>query len=456
MKMTTRFLALVVSVSALLGCGDSDVASSDTEFKQEFLVWNPGTTLMNEHTNWHNKTCDTTGGRRCALPGENFLEFHRAFLNKLRTEFVRQGKQADITPWYSLPPAMKLSSNGWAPQHNTFLEAIETQFNPNTSQRFQTLDEYGTYIEEKLHGALHGIAVRAFGEAEVGPVDMSPKSTYFFKIHGWVDYHFSRFQKGDFNKDGMSDIVQRNMSTGAQRLSYMYGASQTNVATIPTLAPGSCNYYLGGTADMNYDGNLDLVWHGPSCNQIRIWMMKGATRLSDVTMTAGQSSAHRLIGVADFDADTRPDIAWRNNSTNDIRFWKMNGTELVTQHDLDVPANYTPLAVADVNVDGTPDIVLGRDSSGTRSFSYLRMNTKFVTGGSVVSMGSGINKPSTVVLTGTGRFSINDYQQDASVADLMFAHGTSIYTFGVKDPSGAYVNHSGAYLEPPLVNQGPL
>jgi len=187
--------ALGAGLAALFllgGCGDDlSISTSDAQTKtQSFLVWDPGTALVDEHTQWHLGGCGAAGARTCPASGEEFLTFHRNFMDRLRDEFERQGLSADISPWIQLPPEMKNPANGWTAALQNAEDHIWSMIDPATGARFPTLEAYGTYIEQNFHNYLHGLAAAAYGESAIAPINMSPTSTYFFKIHGLVELHF--------------------------------------------------------------------------------------------------------------------------------------------------------------------------------------------------------------------------------------------------------------------------
>ena len=210
-----RFTIVLVLV-ALLGCGaelgptegapEEPVATSE-----QFAVWLPANDPLNvEHNKWHTATCGTAGARSCTNRGEDFLAFHRNYLRRLRKKFDELGRTEDIEPWYKLPDPMHSPTNGWTQEHSNAELAVLNNQNPNTGLPFASVDEFGSYLERNLHNDLHGIAQAAYGEGPIGPVGMSPTSTYFFKIHGFVEYLYQRFQRADWTKDGKADVLRRD------------------------------------------------------------------------------------------------------------------------------------------------------------------------------------------------------------------------------------------------------
>jgi hypothetical protein len=371
-------------LAASCGSADSERDSGSGEqsaqiaTSQEFVTWNPdlgGGQLIQQHIDWHTQPCSTNGqpqsgqvgvGRRCTKQGEDFLLWHRTYVHRLRAEFQRQGRTEDITAWYSLPSAMKSTANGWT----TALQTAENNIFALTNaagSRFASLDEFGTYLEGQYHNWLHGIAATAYGESVVSGF-MSPQSTYFFKIHGLIDWHLSRFLRGDFNWDGKSDLFVRNRNTGVNQFWLMNNTTVSSTVNTDSVGIDSCNWYVGATPDITMDGTTDLIWHGPGCNAVHAWTMNGLSWAGS-TALPNVGSDWTLIGHGDFNADQRPDLVWRHNASSDVSVWIMNGTTYVTSWGYDIPAGWTPIGVADLTDNGPPDFIYRRVPQGTAEYA---------------------------------------------------------------------------------------
>jgi len=431
-RQTGTMAALAIS---LHGCGTTPgdfEPSPGTELgqTQQFLVWDPGTALVNEHVNWHTPPCGESTHRSCSNQGEDFLVFHRNYLERLRDEYERQGLTTDITPWYSLPSEMKSSSNGWTSALQNAENAIVSMIDPDTGSRFASLDRFGRYVESNYHNALHGLALNAYGESVVGGL-MSPKSTYFFKIHGLIEWHFQRFQKGDFNKDGKSDLIVRNRSTGANQVWFMNNSSVSSKNDSSSLsATDGCNWYLGAVADLDYDGNLDMVWHGPGCSRVIARLMNGLTRRTTVELS-GVSSAWRLVGAGDLNRDTRPDLVWRNGSTLDLSVWRMNGTSIMGSTSLDIPSGWVTVALADVTDNGIPDLILRKgDISTGVTYAVQYMVTNMALGG--LFNFAGLSASPFLTPQAVGRYHAGDEAADLVMLYSPPAAGNLGYSFGTQ------------------------
>lgn len=96
----------------------------------------------------------------------------------------------DVAPWTSVPSALKTAALGWS---DMFFGMEETRIETNTPP-FATADDPGTFIELGIHGWIHGPTATHFNEPVVGTFH-SPQSTYFYKIHGLVDYWWTQWRQ---------------------------------------------------------------------------------------------------------------------------------------------------------------------------------------------------------------------------------------------------------------------
>ena len=148
-------------------------------------------TLIDEHMAWHMNPIGTPGARAATNQGLDFLRFHRAFLTKFFVWFNAQPaafrNQYDVTPsWHAVPDELKNDpATGW----NSTLAGQEKRINTLTPT-FASEDVYGTFIERGLHnGYLHGACSIHFQDPNIGnPMTNPVISTYFYKIHGLVNF----------------------------------------------------------------------------------------------------------------------------------------------------------------------------------------------------------------------------------------------------------------------------
>jgi hypothetical protein len=190
--------------------------------------------------------------------------------------------------------------------------------------------------------------------------------------------------RDDFNGDQKADLLWQNTATGQVYLWYLDGATMIDDAWVLT-DPSA--WQVATTADFNGDGKPDILWQQPATGQLAVWLMNGATLLSSTTLTPAQWDPNwRVAGAADLNRDGQADLIWQNRATGALAYWLMRGLTAATI------ANFTPgttnvlweiRAVADFNRDGQPDLLFQHATTGQMYVWYLAGTT--MTGGQYLS-----------------------------------------------------------------------
>lgn len=173
---------------------------------------------------------------------------------------------------------------------------------------------------------------------------------------------------GDFNQDGQTDLVWRNYGAGDGRveiwLMNQNGAVRDQV--VPLTNRLDLNWRIQAAGDFNQDGQTDLVWRNvagnpASTNNLEIWLMNGTVRTQTVAIQSTFDPNWRVQAAGDFNKDGFTDLIWRNVSpTNgDVAIWFMNGTvptsKVVFANRRDV--NWQIQGAGDFNLDGSQDLL---------------------------------------------------------------------------------------------------
>jgi hypothetical protein len=234
---------------------------------------------------------------------------------------------------------------------------------------------------------------------------------------------------GDFNGDRHADLVWRNRSTGETFLWLMNGgqaiAGSGQLTTVPP------PWQIAGSGDFNGDGRADLIWRNTVTGEDSMWLMSATAVLPGSGALPQISDQNwQVAGVADFNGDGRSDIVWRNDSTGATSIWMMNGTSLggdsgVTQLQIGPP--WRVAAVADLNGDGFADIVWRNASSGDNIVWLMHGTTLLPSSGAVLGIADlNWHIAATGDYNGDGRDDLVWRNDATGISSMWFMNGTAI------------------------------
>ncbi len=249
----------------------------------------------------------------------------------------------------------------------------------------------------------------------------------------------------DLNGDGLPDLVVANEISN--NVSVLLNTTAPG-ATPPTFAPAT-NFNTGSgprsvaVADLNGDGLLDLVVANSTSGNVSVLMNTAAPGATvpkfsaAVNYTVGTSPLS--VAVGDLNGDGKPDIVVANFNSKSVSVL-LNTTTAGTpptfapKVDFAVGLNPRSVAIADINGDGKPDLLVANQGYHTAS---VLLNT--TTPGAAPSF-----TPDAEVYAGSGPLSLavgdfnGDGRPDIAVADY-FSNSVSVMlnTPGLILPTGS-------------------
>jgi hypothetical protein len=188
----------------------------------------------------------------------------------------------------------------------------------------------------------------------------------------------------DFNGDGKTDLLEVNY--GANTASVLLnnsvpGASTPSFAARQSFASGSFPY-AAAAADLNGDGKPDLIIANYGDNDISILFNTTATGATTLTFTApqtfGTGNFTQSIAVADLNGDGKPDVIVQSATDGNISVLLNTTATGATTPSFAARQNFAVgsiaffVAAADVNGDGKPDLIVA--NAGSNNVSVL-LNT---------------------------------------------------------------------------------
>jgi Ca2+-binding RTX toxin-like protein len=170
---------------------------------------------------------------------------------------------------------------------------------------------------------------------------------------------------GDFDGDHRDDILWRSDDgTVTDWLASGSGGFATNWANANLSLPS--NWHVAGAGDFNGDGMADILWRDDSGAMVD-WLATGSGGFSANWAGSGSSvpGNWQVAGIADFNGDGKADILWRDDSgvTTD---WLGNGSGGFATNwanaGAGVPLDWKVATTGDFNGDGYGDVLWRNDN----------------------------------------------------------------------------------------------
>jgi uncharacterized repeat protein (TIGR03803 family) len=188
---------------------------------------------------------------------------------------------------------------------------------------------------------------------------------------------------GDFNADGLADILLQN-SNGQAAIWETNGGGVIGGGAVGA-NPGA-SWRAVGAGDFNDDGHSDILWQNAN-GQAAVWEMDGTKVIGGGAVAQNPGASWHEVGSGDFNADGHADILWQNAS-GQVSVWEMNGNTLIGGGSVANPgASWKAMGTGDYNHDGHSDILLQNTGSG--QISIWDMNGNDIIGGGVVAANAG-------------------------------------------------------------------
>jgi hypothetical protein len=182
---------------------------------------------------------------------------------------------------------------------------------------------------------------------------------------------------GDFNRDGKVDLAITNTPypTGPNALNILLGNGDGTFQAPLGSEPGE-NFMTAAVADLDHDGNLDLVIPAVSDNEVKIFLGRGDGTFQP-PISYGSNTYPSQVVITDYNGDGNLDLVVASDNSSSIGILLGNGG-LAFQIPVSLPTDFRPivLALGDFNSDGRIDIATANENSVTTT--VLMQQTVFL------------------------------------------------------------------------------
>jgi hypothetical protein len=154
---------------------------------------------------------------------------------------------------------------------------------------------------------------------------------------------------GDFDGDGDGDVLVASGDAVRARLTAPGGAATTNELGTATQA------VFAGVADFDGNGSDDIAWRA-STGSLVVWLMDGGNLSASVEVALPGGLV--TIGVGDFDGNGQAEVALRSQNGTVYLVHPLVASPQLQSTDLTNAAIWTPVGHADLDSDGSDELVL--------------------------------------------------------------------------------------------------
>jgi len=165
---------------------------------------------------------------------------------------------------------------------------------------------------------------------------------------------------GDFDGNGAADVLWRNSANGGNVI--WRGASAQSQTVLPAVA---LSWSVAGVGDFDGDGNDDVLWRSASNGANVLWRSANPRMQQALASVVDQS--WRVAAVADFDGDGRDDIFWRHARTGGNVLWPAGNSRLQRVLTQVADQNWVIEGAGDFDGDGTMDVLWRNRATGSNT-----------------------------------------------------------------------------------------
>ncbi|MEI6205690.1 MAG: FG-GAP-like repeat-containing protein [Desulfuromonadales bacterium] len=189
--------------------------------------------------------------------------------------------------------------------------------------------------------------------------------------------------QGDFDGDGIRDLVWWNSRTGQVYIMLMASPTTVKGGGILTTEPNTY-WRIVATGDINGDGKTDLIWWHQVTGQVYAMLVNGTAVAGGGTIFTEPNTAWKIIASADFNGNGKAELLWWNSMTGQVALGQTNGTSASTANLIwtEPDTNWRIAGAGDLDGDGKADIIWHNRTTG--QVYGMQTNGSSVTNGALM------------------------------------------------------------------------
>jgi glucose/arabinose dehydrogenase len=136
----------------------------------------------------------------------------------------------------------------------------------------------------------------------------------------------------DMNRDGWTDLLWHHQVTGELAIWFMEGSVLRDGRLLSPSSVPDTSWQVVGAADVDQDGYPDILWHHRTLGLVAVWYMAGSTLRSGELTSPDRvaDTGWTLRAVADLNNDGNPDLIWQHVVDGRLAVWFMNGAAQIS------------------------------------------------------------------------------------------------------------------------------